>query len=289
MKYIGKVSVTKTFNSKMLVMALIMLATAWQYDKPYLAFVKQVNHPISWCIFPFFLASHQYLAIFYFCIIYINSDVPFMQHMNLYQVIRVGRGRWAAGQAAMVFFRSFFAVILAAVTAALPFLGRLELTNEWGKVIYTLADNNGNLAEEFSQGNFLDFAFYYEILDKFTPLQLMGVCISLCVLICTLLGLIMFLISLFADRVFAAAGAFAFAIMLYFVQNAPVKMRQSIAHFVPAYWAAFALSATPHNGYYRLPSLTYMYTVLFAAIMAVLAVIFFRVKHIEFDWEKEDE
>lgn len=285
-KYIGKTSIIKTLNSKILTMAVIMLATAWEYDQPFLEFVRQKNYPISWCIFPFFLASHQFLTIFYFCIVYINSDVPFMQHANMYQVIRTGRRRWVIGQIGGICLRSLFVIIMTAIATALPFLGKLELTNEWGKVIYTLATKNVSAA--FIWNNDLEFMFYYEILDKFTPLQLMGITISLCILICTFLGLVMFLISLFVERVFAVSGAFVLVIMLYFVQNAPPNMKQHIAHLVPTSWAAVSLIATPSSGYYRLPSLTYMFTFLFVAIAVVLAIILFRVKHIEFNWENED-
>lgn len=285
-KYIGKTSINRTLNSKVLAMAIIMLMTAWEYDQPFLEFMRQKDSPISWCIFPFFLASHQFLAIFYFFIVYINSDVPFMQHANMYQVIRTGRRRWVIGQIGGIILRSSFVVIMTAIAAAIPFLGKLELTNEWGKVIYTLATKN--ISAAFIWDNDLEFMFYYEILDKFTPLQLMGITISLCILICTFLGLVMFLISLFVERVFAVSGAFVLVIMLYFVQNAPPNMKQHIAYFVPAYWAAVALIATPSGGYYRLPSLTYMFTFLLAAIAIVTAIILVRVKHIEFNWENED-
>lgn len=285
-KYIEKMSVKKIFNSRMLAMALIMLMLSWEYDQPFLEFVKQKEYPITWCIFPFFLSNHQFLAIFFSCIIYINSDVPFMQHENMYQVIRTGRRQWAVGQIGGICARSFFAAVMAAVIAALPFLGRLEWTNEWGKVVYTIATKD--VSEAFLSENYLQFMFYYEILGEFTPLQLMGLTISLCVLIGILIGFLMFLISLFAERVFAVSGAFVFVILLYFVQNASPRFKQQVAYFVPTYWAAVSLIATPSSGYYRLPPVSYMFTFLFAATAIVLTLILRRVGHIEFNWEHED-
>lgn len=285
-KYIGKTSIIKIFNIKMGTFILILLATAWSYDQPYLEFIRKNNHPISWCIFPFFLASFGFLAIFYFCVIYINSDVPFMQHANMYQMIRIGRRRWVIGQIGGIFVRSFVITVLTAAISMFPFLGRIELTNEWGKVVHTLA-SQGPMSE-FSLSNNLQFRFFYEILGKFNPLQLMGISIILCTLICTFLGIVMFLISLFAERVFAVSGAFAFVLLLFFVQNSSSSEHQILSYFVPTYWAEVALIATPTSGYYRMPSISYMLTFLIIGIVVMSAVSYLRVKYIEFNWENED-
>lgn len=285
-RYIKKSAMIKIFSSKMAAVALIMFVTAWQYNQPFLEFIKLKNYPISWCIFPFFLASHQFMAIFYFCMIYLNTDVPFMQHSNMYQLIRTGRIKWGIGQIAGMILRYLFAIIMAAVIASLPFLGKMEWTNEWGKVVYTIATQN--VSADFISSHDLAFTFYYEVLGKYSPIQLMLLTIGICILICAFLGLAMFLISLFLGRICAVSGAFILVIMIYFVQNATPGMKQTIAYFVPAYWAAVSLIATPSSGYYRLPSLAYMFTFLCIAIAAMGMLILFKIKHMEYNWENED-
>ncbi|MDO4337226.1 MAG: hypothetical protein Q4C91_03955 [Eubacteriales bacterium] len=287
-QYINKTSMVKIFNNKVGTFLLIILVTAWSYDQPYLRFVQEKQYPISWCIFPFYLISFGFLSLFYFGIIYINSDVPFMQHANMYQVIRTGRKKWAAGQIGGIFIRSFVITLLSAVIAILPFMGKLELTNEWGKVVYSLASERIQFSEFILENN-LEFRFNYEILEEFTPMQLMVITILLCTFICTFLGMVMFVLSLFAGRVVAVSGALVFVVLLFFVQNAPEVYKRPLAHFVPTYWGEVALIATPGSaGYYRLPSLTYMFSFLIIAILAMSAIVLFRVKHIEFNWENED-
>ena len=95
LKYIMKTSAQKIFNVKFATFCAAFLILSWTYDQPYLQFVKEKNYPISWCIFPFYMSSFGILSIFYVGIVYIHSDVPFMQHINMYQVIRTGRERWA--------------------------------------------------------------------------------------------------------------------------------------------------------------------------------------------------
>lgn len=290
-RYIGKTFINKMWNSRMIVFLLLLLGTAWSYDEMYLGFVKAKEYPISWCIFPFYLTSYGFLSLFYFGIIYINSDIPFMQHVNMYQVIRMGRRRWALGQSGGIFVRSLAVTILTAVFAVLPFFGHIEWTNEWGKVIRTLATQGSANMAGFFDANWdqMQFSFaYYEILDAYTPLQLMAICLILCTLICTFLGLFMFLVSLFADRVFAVAGAFALVGLLFFVENTPGGLKQRLSYFIPVHWAEFAASKSPVSGYYRMPPLWYMITFLVVSIIVMTIVICLRVKHIEFHWENED-
>lgn len=108
LKYIIKTSAQKIFNVKFATFCAAFLILSWTYDQPYLQFVKEKNYPISWCIFPFYMSSFGILSIFYVGIVYIHSDVPFMQHINMYQVIRTGRERWAISQIAGILIRSFF-------------------------------------------------------------------------------------------------------------------------------------------------------------------------------------
>ena len=56
-RYIGKNTAAKLINSKAGTFLLVFLAISWSYDRPYLALIQEQNQPITWCIFPFFLAS----------------------------------------------------------------------------------------------------------------------------------------------------------------------------------------------------------------------------------------
>ena len=82
LKYIMKTSAQKIFNVKFATFCAAFLILSWTYDQPYLQFVKEKNYPISWCIFPFYMSSFGILSIFYVGIVYIHSDVPFMQHKS---------------------------------------------------------------------------------------------------------------------------------------------------------------------------------------------------------------
>lgn len=90
-QYILKNTVLKIFNSKVGTFAVVMLVTAWSYNQPLKQYVHEMNYPVSWCLFPFIMCNFSFLSLFWFGIIYINSDVPFMQQINMYQILRIGR------------------------------------------------------------------------------------------------------------------------------------------------------------------------------------------------------
>ena len=131
LKYIWKNTVLKCFNSKMAVFIILMLVTSRSYLNPLREFSVAVNYPVSWCVFPFVMCSFTYLIIFWFGVIYVNSDVPFMQHVNMYHAIRVGRKCWALGLIGGIFIRSVVLTVVAVICTILPLLPDIEWSNEW--------------------------------------------------------------------------------------------------------------------------------------------------------------
>lgn len=282
LRYIWKNSLLKIFNGRSVAFILIMLAACSDYCRPLGRFMDDVDYPVSWCLFPFFMSNYVFLILFWFLVVYLHSDVPFMQHANMYQVIRTGRRRWAVGQIGGIFLRSFAAVLFTALCTILPLAPRIELTNEWGKLLRSVAVTNAASAYG------LDIPIFYEIFSEYTPLQLMALCILLCTFISGFLGTMMFFISLYSNKVLAVAGALAVAILMFFVINSHPMNRYKLAFFVPSIWAQVAQVATPHLGYYWLPSVQYMFSFLTVRTGIMAAGILYKIKRVEFHWENDD-
>lgn len=282
LQYTWKNSMMKIINSKMAVFGILMIAMSRTYVGPIRQFSLEADYPSSWCVFPFIMCSFTYLIMFWFGVIYVNSDVPFMQHVNMYHAIRVGRRRWALGQTGGIFIRSVVLTAIAAICTILPLLLDIEWSNEWGKLLRTAAMTNVFMQYDSS------VLIYYEIFSEFTPLQLMGLEILLCTLICTFIGVLMFLLSLFLNKIAAVAGSLALAIALFPVLNLHPLVRHKLALFVPTVWAEAARMETPDYGYYWLPSIPYMFGFLIVGILCMTAFILVKIKKLEFHWENED-
>lgn len=282
LQYIWKNAGLKICNSKMAAFLLLMLVAGRTFVNPLRQFSAEVDYPVSWCVFPFVLCSFTYLILFWFGVIYANSDVPFMQHVNMYHTIRMGRRRWVLGQIGGIFFRSFVLVITAAVSTILPLLPEVEWSNEWGKLLRTAASTNGLARYQSS------VVLYYDIFSEFTPLELMAAVLLIGTLTAALIGMLMFFFSLYCNKIFAAAGGLALAIGLFPVLNLHPLLRHKLAWFVPTVWAEVARIATPDHGYYWLPPLWYMISFLVLGIGILAALILHKVRGIEFQWENED-
>ena len=139
LQYTWKNSMMKIANSKMAVFVILMIVVSRSYVGAIRQFSVAVDYPSSWCVFPFAMCSFSYLIMFWFGVIYANSDVPFMQHVNMYHAIRVGRKCWALGQIGGIFIRSIVLTVVAVICTILPLLPDIEWSNEWGKLLRTAA------------------------------------------------------------------------------------------------------------------------------------------------------
>lgn len=290
---IGKESRGKIFTSRMLLYFLIVLAFFWKYEQPYIEYVRQVGYPITWCIFPFLMTSAPAVITVYFCVIYINADIPFTQHIQMYSMIRSGRKRWAVTQIGGMALRSLAASITAVICSLIPFTGRIEWSLAWGKVMTTLAldrplDSSFYRAGDLTDTRMIMFKPYQESIASFTPVQLMLLTVSVCTLIFFMIGLVMFLLGLTAGRIWAIAIAYAYVIAIFIVENMSYYIKWVLARFLPTMWAEVGSVAKPFGGYYRLPSVQYMFVFLTVAIAVLIAWICRVVRHVDLNWDNED-
>ena len=262
MKYILKNTLLKIRNIKTITFAIIIAVT--------------------WCVCPFMISNLSFLILFWFGIIYINSDIPYMQHSNMYQIIRTGRISWALGQLGGTFFRSFILVVFTAFCSIVSLLPQIEWSLQWGKLIHTIAMTNAAI-----QYN-LKYVFYYQILGKYSPLQLMIITIVICTFISMFLSSLMFMISLYFNHILAVSITAALTIMLFFVVNIHPKIRYILAKFIPTVWAKVVQVNSPVLGYYWVPSIKYMFAFLLIGNIILIILILIKVKKCEFNWENED-
>ena len=187
LRQIGKSARMKIVSDRILLYFIIVLVIFWKYEEPYINYVKQVGYPITWCIFPFIMTSSPIVITVYFCVIYMNADIPFMQHINMYSLIRAGRKRWAINQIGGIAIRSLAAVIIAVICSLIPFTGIITWSLNWGKVMTTLAlerplDSDFYMQYASTADKTIMFKPYQESISSFTPVQLMLLTVAICTL-----------------------------------------------------------------------------------------------------------
>lgn len=281
-RYFFRASVSKVRNAKFAAFVLVMLMASYYYVPEIVKVSIDLEYPVTWCIFPFLFNANVFITLFWFGIIYINTDIPFMQYFNMYQVIWTGRRKWMLANIFGMLFRSFAAAAATAVCSILPLISHMELTNDWGKLLKTYVMTN--MAETYM----LSYQIPYEIMERYTPVQMMLLLILLLTLIGTFMGLLMLVLSLYGSRSLAVAADVLLVLMIFLVLNAFSEDRMMYAKAVPPVWAQVTKINTTFGGFYWLPDVEYMLTFLIIGIFAGTFLCVRRARYVDLHWVNED-
>lgn len=200
----------------------------------------------------------------------------------MYQVIRTGRMRWAAGQIGAIFAQAFLLMAANVVFSMLLLTGSCEYTLGWGKLYHTLALTGGSESYRFL------FFFSYETMQLFTPLELLGLTVLLGTLVIAFIGLFMFVVSLYISRSVAVTAAFLMVTMIYLVENIHPLLKRWMAMFAPVNWMRVTHIGIKLHDSFLQPSVPYMLAVLTAGILTCASFICLKIKKTEFQWYKEE-
>lgn len=280
--YIKKSAYLKVHNAKVLLFLIILCTMCWEMNEPMRQFTADMNYPVSWCIFPFLWTCYPFLTMFWLGVVYINSDVPFFQHMNMYQIIRTGRVRWALGQIGGIFLRAAGVVLVIFLTSVLSLLPRIDWNLDWGKTLYTIGMTN--IASAYN----MPYDIYYDVLSIYTQISFCLATLAIAVLSVTFIGLMMFLISLYAGRIWAVGCAGAYVLLLFLVINMLPHVRYKMSFFVISVWMQVCKLETPSLGYYWMPPLWYVFGFLLVGIVIMSLMILHRIRKVELNWENQD-
>ncbi len=273
-EYIKKIVSMRFFATIVLVIALVCAMSAG-YDR----FMIEKQEWITPWMAPHFFQYFLFAAFYGFVVCYMYSDVPFMNRGELYGVLRKGRRIWCAEKIFAIIMQAFTLTIVTFIASAVVFIPRLQIETGWGKVINTLAYSSSR----FDYDIITPSAF---IIEKYSPLQAMLICFVIVWLVSSVIGLLMFCISLYWNRVAAIAIA---------VIDAGFTMSQSA--WLPLYWLPYVAlfnwcrigtaGEAIGNGHFY-PSTYVCIGICCVLFICGVIAIMIRAKRIEFNWNKED-
>lgn len=282
-RYIRQLMIMKTMSVRTYSLLLIQGFVMYVYVKPAVRFSQAVMYPLSPWGFPFILSNIYFLFLFLLEIIYYFSNVPFMQYANMYQIIRIGRKKWAAGHMVSIFFQSFLIMAVNFGFSVLWMGKNCQWGTEWGKALHTLALTN---AQQYYG---LLFHISYDSLQQYSPMELLGYTMLIGTLTISFLGLFMFMFSIVWSRTAAVVGAVVMTAGIYLVENIHPLLSQKAAMFFPACWLRTANIGVKVHGSSLMPPMSYILAALVIGLALMCGIIIWRVGKIEFQWQKEDE
>lgn len=272
----GKKIKSVRFLSAVALMVALICAIATGIDRLILDKQEQIT---PWMA-PHFFDNVFFVTFYGFIICYMYSDVPFMNRSELYRILREGRVLWCIEKMISIVMQAFTMTALTMVASILIFIPMVQFEWDWGKIIYTMAFSN-NLYDYDIFGNVSPV-----ILSKYTPIQAMLLCFLVVWLVSSLIGLLMFGISLYSNRVFAVAVA----VGLTGMNLSEMKFWTAtwLPYVTPFYWCRMSIYGGQIFGNRYYPSLKFYLILTGIGILLLIVGIMLRAKHIEYIWNKEE-
>mgnify|MGYP000178248066 CR=1 FL=1 len=213
------------YDSRILITIFFLLIFIHSYTKGLSSFCDYVNVKSSPWIYPFLYMQYYNKLLFFFPLLLIFSNAPFIDSNQLYIIARSGRIKWCMGQICYIFITSSIYFVFIILFSILLNIKCIEFTNDWGKVINTLA--NTNAGTEFQIG----FSPDRNIVNMFSPLQAVWFTFLHSWVSGVVLGLIIFLFNM----IFKGVGTFISSFILVF--SAIASKQISLVKFSPVTWS----------------------------------------------------
>ncbi|MCF2647039.1 hypothetical protein [Niallia circulans] len=240
------------------IIAILLFMFTQIFTKEIIEFSKAINIEVTPWIFPFLFTQKFVKLLFFFPLILLFCDAPFIDDNQAYVIARSGRIPWSIGQIAYIIIASSIYFLFLLFLTIIINISHIQFTSSWGKVLGTLANTNASSViglKTFVSRNIL----YY-----FTPLQAMWFTFFLSWLVGIVLGLVIYVINSISNtRIW---GVLTASILL--VLDATVTGFPSIYRFSPVSWSN--LDRIDINGTTQMPSISYIYIGLAILIIGMI-------------------
>ncbi|WP_043934333.1 hypothetical protein [Bacillus sp. EB01] len=234
-------------NYRVWVIAILLTILTHNFTKEIMDFSQDINIDVSPWLFPFLFTQKFIKLLFFFPLILLFCDAPFIDDNQPYIIARSGRIPWSIGQIGYIIIASAFYFIFLMVISILINLPTIQFSMEWGKVLGTLANTNASVVVG------LKTVITSSTLHYFSPFQAMWFSFLLSWMAGIFLGLLIYLInSLTNTRIFGVLTASFFLVL-----DAAVTGKSHLYSFSPLSWSN--LDRIDIEGTTLMPSITYIY------------------------------
>lgn len=203
----------KIFSIKYLSAMMLIVFIGILYTVTIRKFSYLTGYSITALFFSLLISINFYNLIYFALYIYLFSDAPFVQHNTVYQIIRCGRVKWGIIQLEKIFLSSCCFNIISFILSVVILTPHVSFEDGWGKVIYTLSRTDAGTSYNIS------INFPYDVVGKYTPLQVLKLTMLILWLAGSCIGLLMFALSLWWGRVAALIGASIWVILPIILDN----------------------------------------------------------------------
>lgn len=273
----------KFFSKKTLTIALVGFFSEHLFLNHIGEFCIAVDEKITPYVFPFLISYIYFQLIYTMMVLYYFSDVPFLQYNQMYQITRMGTVKWTLGKIGYILMSSAALTLIVVSESILILLPHMKISNEWGKILYTLSMTN--VQEDFK---IYPLPFNKNYMEQFSVVEGMMIAFLVCMAVTSFLGILMFFISLWLGRVVAIIAA-SFEIACPIISmNLLWKASYIISCISPVCWLQVVEYGAEKYGNRIMPQMNVAFISLGFIILFLIAGVMLRIKKYEFYWSREE-
>jgi hypothetical protein len=246
-------------NYRVWIIVIFAIILTREFTKDIANFSAQIDIPVSPWMFPFLFTQRYVKLLFFFPLILLFCDAPFIDENEPYVIFRSGRKAWSFGQMGYIFLSSAVYFLFLILCTLILNIANLEFTSEWGKVLGTLAKTNA------SQIMGVKITISSTILHYFTPIQAMWFSFFLSWLTGIFLGLLIYVINSVSNTRTLGVLSASFFLLL----DATFRT-DKLWWFSPVSWCN--LTRIDIGGLSQKPTITFIYCA-FAVIITGLTIL----------------
>lgn len=202
---IFKISMYKWLGDIRIVVIFIMTAVYVYYcTGGVLYFSKMIGVKVTQWVFPalftdYIISMGVPKVIILIGVIFLFCDAPFVDELYPSVVLRSGYKAWCMGQILYISAASFIYALFILLLTVIRFIPYIQFSNEWGKVISTLAFTDAK--DSYA----LEILFSNEVIKGYTPIKAELLTFILFWIVSVMIGLILFVFNTF--KKFKSIGA----------------------------------------------------------------------------------
>ena len=248
-------------NFRMIMLLMILGMVIGKFCADVSEYARSIDEPVNVLgILPCLYSQRKFFnhLMIQLGIVLMFSNAPFKGGSAQFTVMRMGYGKWCAGQILYIFAASgIFTVSLFALTNIFV-IGTAAYSLKWGKALSTLMASHSGVGTWISE----------RIKPQFTPLEALLNNMLLIFLLAVFLGLLIFFFSSVVGRssgVIAAAAVVLLGMYPEYAENIPRAVKISPCSLTNLDFV------TKNSGMSFFPSLSYSYAVLSGLVILFIA------------------
>lgn len=257
--------------------ALLVCLFEWTKIEPIKELCMELEISVSNWYFPFLFTDEINTMFFFFGILILFCDAPFVDRQQMLVVIRSGKKNWFRGKIMYVFVASILYFSWMYLVSLLEFFPYVGFSTEWEMILTELSENG------YTYGIQGIHPLPSAVVEALSPMQAWLMAYLVCVLLSVFLGLLIFALNLNQKHNIGVGAALAVILVNGLKNSLIVDAEKKLAYLSPIGWADIEMFLLEENG------VPFWYAITFLCVAIILLIVLIMRKSKSYNMEAMEE